>query len=45
MAHLKDVKKIEQPHVKKTNKQKQATQKKWGRVSVSLKVLYSNDGH
>ena len=47
MTHLKDVKKIEQPHVKKkqTNKQKQATQKKWGRVSVSLKVLYSNDGH
>ena len=29
MTHLKDVKKIEQPHVKKqTNKQKQATQKK-----------------
>ena len=48
MSHLKDVKEIEQPHVKKnkqTNKQKQATQKKWGRVSVSLKVLYSNDGH
>ena len=30
---------------KQTNKQKQATQEKWGRDSVSLKVLYSNDGH
>ena len=26
-------------------KQKQATQKKWLRVSVSLKVFHSNDGH
>ena len=30
---------------KQTNKQNQATQEKWGRDSVSLKVLYSNDGH
>ena len=29
MLHLDDVKKIEQPRVKKQNKKKQATQKKY----------------
>ena len=30
---------------RKKNKQKQASKEKWGRDSVSLKALYSNDGH
>ena len=30
---------------KNKTKKKKKTQKKWERVSVSLKVLYLNDGH
>ena len=33
----------EQPRVKKKQNKKQATQKE--RASISIKVLYSNDGH
>ena len=40
MSHYNDVKKSEQPRVKE---KKQATQKE--RPSISIKVLYSNDGH
>ena len=41
MLHLNDVKKIEQPRVKK--KKEQATQKKkWKLVLIRIQVLYSN---
>ena len=41
MLHLNDVKKIEQPRVKKNNKQ--ATQKKKLKlVFIRIQVLYSN---
>ena len=43
MSHLKDVKKSEQRRVETTKTKKQATQKE--RASISIKVLYSNDGH
>ena len=33
----------EQPRIKKKTYKKQATQKE--RASISIKVLYSNDGH
>ena len=42
-----DVKKIEQPRVKKVinfKKSSNPEKKRW-RVSISIKVLYSNDGH
>ena len=49
MSHLKDVKKIEQPRVKKiinfTKSSNPEKKKKRWRVSISIKVLYSNDGH
>ena len=44
MSYLNDVKMSEQRGVKKkTKNKKQATQKE--RASISIKVLYSNDGH
>ena len=42
MSYLNDVKMSVQRGVKKKNK-KQATQRE--RASISIKVLYSNDGH
>ena len=42
MLHLNDVKKSEQRRVKKKKKSKQATQRE--RASISIKVLYLNDG-
>ena len=43
MSYLNDVKKSEQRGVKKKKNKKQATQKE--RDSISIKFLYSNDGH
>ena len=48
MSHLKDVKKIEQPRVKKginLKKSSNPEKERRRRVSISIKVLYSNDGH
>ena len=42
MLHLNDVKKSEQRRVKKKKRSKQATQRE--RASISIKVLYFNDG-
>ena len=41
ISHLDDIKKIEQPRVKR-NKQPRKT---WKRNFISIQVLYSNDGH
>ena len=42
MLHLNDVKKIEQPRVKKKNKQTSNPEKKLKLVFIRIQVLYSN---